>query len=200
MSTRRERGLTQNIYLVKLDVNPESLVFHILGTSHHVYKVVCEKKKDPKCTCPDFTIRKHTCKHIYFVCEKVIQIPPFDWSIIENVPKVGHEVLSRLPNLHVVADDYYTKKYNTYLQGKGDDLDDTKTLTIRNTECCVCLCDIDIAGKASKDVMVCPTCKNGIHSICWNKWKQVNRDGRCVYCRTEMTQSLKIQGWGLLLE
>ena len=210
MSSRRERGLTENIYLVKLDISETFLVFHALGTSHHVYKVTCPKGKVPHCTCPDHKIRKRTCKHMYFVCEKVIQVNPIDWEIIEDLNEIANKVVNRLPNLHVIADDYYTKMYNAYLRSgktEGEDIADDENdddVQIRNDECCVCLDDID--KKAPKDVMVCSTCKNGIHSMCWKKWSQVNGKNKCVYCRTKIEEKGKYakviekSEWGVLLQ
>jgi hypothetical protein len=210
MSTRRERGLTQNIFLVKLDVEANSLIFHVLGTSRHVYKVTCAKARELKCSCPDHSIRKRTCKHMYFVCEKVLQIPPFDWPIIDDVAKIGKSVVSRLPNLHVFADDSDTKWYNEIISGEKQSSGkpeekqvDTNKTSIRNDECCVCLCDID-SEASREDIMVCSTCNNGIHAVCWNKWSQVNGNNRCVYCRTKVEKkkganAVTKSGWGVLL-
>jgi len=214
MSERKFRGLTQNLYLVKLDITNRQLVFHVLGTSHIVYKITCVKNQSPKCTCPDYKIRKNICKHIYFVCDKVMQVPTFSWEAIEDVEEVGTDVLNRLPNLHV-TDEYYTSKYDQILkrnskQTAGKDENDNpqekdEGFQIRNEDCCVCLGEIE--NKSSKEVMVCTTCHNGIHSICWKKWNQVNSDNRCVYCRTKVEKSstdrgtnLERSGWGVLLE
>lgn len=206
MSSRKERGLTQRIYLVKLDIEDKCLTFHVLGTSRHVYKVVCAESLAPKCSCPDHRMRKGTCKHIFFVCEKVLQIAPDEWSKTNQIDKIVENVVNRLPNLQVFADDYYTKKYHEHITGEKivSVSEEPTDFFIRNDECSVCLCEIQT--KASKDVMVCSTCKNGIHSLCWDKWSQVNGNNKCVYCRTivenkkdgfaEVIQS----GWGILLQ
>jgi len=214
MSSRRLRGLTENIYLVKLETpgtgtretsEPQRLVFHVLGTSHRVYRVVCESGKDPKCTCPDHSIRKRICKHTYFVCERVMQIAPFDWCAVTQIPQMGESILKRLPNLadRLVADDDLTQKYDAYLQGKSDE---KKIIQLRNDECCVCLSDMTIRDAANdgSSVMVCSTCQNGIHETCWEKWCRVNDGHRCVYCRSKINQSLstvlKKSEWGVVLE
>src|SRR6478609_10394078 len=118
MSTRRERGLTQSIYLVKLDITDAKLVFHVLGTSQRVYKVTCAKELSPKCTCPDHCTRKSTCKHIYFVCERVMNLTPSKWSEVEDISTMADIVLQRLPHLHVSAGDYYVKKYEELLKNQ----------------------------------------------------------------------------------
>lgn len=212
MSTRRERGLTENIFLVKFDTSEVSLVFHVLGSSHRVYKVSLVESHEPKCSCPDYCTRKRTCKHIYFVCEKVLQISPTDWNLVTDISQISTNVITRLPNLHVIADDYYTKQYNDYLNGKEEERTKKEKgienfCEVRNDECCVCLCFIE--SKSSKDIMVCSTCKNGIHSVCWKKWSQVNGSNKCVYCRTKLQSNGKATthakviedaGWGVLLQ
>ena len=213
MSSRRERGLTQSIYLVKLDIFKKSLVFHVLGTSQRVYKVTCSKETAPKCSCPDHCTRKSICKHIYFVCERVMNITPTDWMLIPDISPVADKVLQRLPHLHVTASDAIIKKYEQHLQQEGKKKKGeqnvtpvTPSITVRNSECCICLEDIP-SDMQSTNIMVCFTCNNGIHSICWNKWKQVNKGDRCVYCRSKVENAkndkhanLEKAGWGVLLQ
>lgn len=206
--------MTENIYLVKFEPKADHLIFHILGTSKVVYKVKFPVGSKPQCTCPDHKIRKNTCKHIYFVCGKVIHIEPNDWCRVDDIVAIADAIMldfSHLAEEHVFVDESLKKKYEEKLSSKSDVDTDTaavNAIDIRNTECCVCLCDIETAS--SKDVMVCCICQNGIHSVCWNKWRQVNKNDRCVYCRSKIerldseinsrARSLEQHGWGILLQ
>lgn len=203
---RRYRGLTESIYLVKLEHVNNVLVFHVLGSSHVVYKVTCKKGQAPKCTCPDHKFRKAVCKHIVFVCERVTNVKPLMWEEIDSVEKIWKDVTARLPNLHV-TDEYYTSRYAEILQNQQIDKKQPteKEVSIRNDDCCVCLSEL--SSESTRDVIVCSTCHNGIHAVCWKKWKQVNDSNRCVYCRTVITSSkgnrdekVKQAGWGIFVD
>lgn len=181
MSTRRERGLTENIYLVKLDKNEDSLTFHVLGTSNHVYTVLLKRDTAPKCSCPDHKIRKRNCKHIYFVCERIVDTEPHSWIRANDISAVQKGVLQRLPHLHLNASEGLIKRYEKIIKGgvKKNDKKDPVEEPLRNTECCVCLDEIE-----RKNAVVCSECNNGVHGKCWERWKHVHKGTACVYCRT----------------
>lgn len=206
--------MTEEIYLVKFETKSNYLLFIVLGSSKVAYKVTFPRGMPPRCACPDHSIRKNTCKHIYFVCGKVLHIDPEVWDEIDDIVSISDKVLnnySHLASEHVLADEFYKQKYEDALSGKkvlSDRKDDL--VKVRNEECAVCLSDIDTKEELRKNVIVCTKCHNGVHVICWNKWKQVNNNGKCVYCRTKITdkaneehhvksQLLQRQGWGILL-
>jgi hypothetical protein len=217
MDDRRRRGLTQRIYLVKLDTFNTKLVFHVLGASRHVYQISCAKNRVPKCSCPDSTVKRNTCKHIFFVCEKVMGIPPYEWMHVQNITEMTNQVLWSLPHLGVMVDESRSRRYDEILQkrtgkensSKSNESSNSAQLVIRNEECCVCLSPIEAT---SKEITVCETCMNGIHDICWEKWSQVNQNGNCVYCRTIIKNAdsmigsqtardfIEESGWGIRLE
>src|SRR6478609_1826872 len=194
MSERKRRGMTENIYLVKFETKSTYMLFHILGSSKIVYKVKFPVGRNPECSCPDHKVRKRTCKHIYFVCGKVIRlVEPDEWCQVTDLVTVADDILGRFSHLsseHVLVDKKLQQKYENKLAGIKDDddvdLHSTK-VDIRNTECCVCLSDFSEQDK--KSIMVCWTCHNGIHGVCWNKWKQINHADKCVYCRSKIESS-----------
>jgi hypothetical protein len=195
MSDRFRRAMTENIFLVKFEFNENSLFFHILGSSKVVYKITFSVHDSPQCTCPDYKLRKRTCKHIYFVSGKVLHINRSEWINVADINIVANDILSRFSHLaseHVIANNEIMKKYENKLkrytaqQCHGDE--DSTKINIRNTECCVCLSefiDLDDPNQKQK-IIICYTCQNGIHKLCWNKWEQVNKKGLCVYCRNKI--------------
>lgn len=218
---RSYRARTQEIYLVRLDINDDFIIFHILGSTKRVYKITFKKSENPKCSCPDHAIHRHICKHILFVLFKILNMEDVnDWFSITDFQQLSQEVQQKLPHLtNVVADAYYANKYNEYLdnleeqqQSKKKDvvvnpIQCVETILIRNTDCCVCLCELD--QLATNDIMLCATCQNGIHKKCWNQWVYFHKHEmkRCVYCRTLVNTNLhdtekKVQdsGWGILIE
>ena len=217
MDDRDYKAQHDPIYLVRLECNDANTVFHVLGTRKIVYKITFSSGNKPKCTCPDFKIRKNVCKHVRFVLMRVLMMTIDQWG--ENnendIKEISDTVVSRLPHLAVVASKYYTDAYNELLDGtkklekKESSEDDAEhEILVRNEECCVCLCDIDSQKKS--DVMLCEVCCNGIHTICWNKWTEINGSNQCVYCRTVIKSSKKKRtgkaeiientGWGVLLQ
>jgi len=230
---RKTNALSQNIYLVRLDViyplsisaivdgdtsptvddrekKVSALCFHILGTSKVVYKVNFSQGQSPKCLCPDHKIRKVICKHIYFVCGKIINLNVDQFMKLTDITELSSIVKNRLPHLatdHVVADKSYTKKYNDFVDNKIPPEDDAD-FNIRNDDCCVCLFIIGKEKAFRTDVMVCPECHNGIHNNCWKKWCSVNKKEHqtCVYCRNPINNAkpghlkLTMSGWGVLME
>ncbi len=230
MDFRKRNALTQSIFLVRLETDATKLTFHILGTSKRVYKVVFEKDREPKCGCPDQCVRKVMCKHIHFVCEKILKIKPEFWHTIEDIASVVAAVNSRLPHLghsHVIADEADQEKYNQKLEESRQkykrDMKDKKAeefvskflqvpeekFYVRNEECCICLCNIE-PESTSKDVMVCKMCLNGVHQQCWSRWGTVNGSSKCVYCRTLIIEKTNIgrtkektestSSWGISLD
>jgi hypothetical protein len=205
---RKERGKTQPIYLIRLEIDEKEdenmIVFHVLGTTKRVYKVYMVPRHEPRCTCPDHTVRKTVCKHMYFIGEKIVKLDPTAWVTVENfeeiIPRVKH-----FPQ-NVVASKYYTDVYNQFMDGKPiEDVEESK-LERRNMECSVCLCDFEDTDEERKDTLICHVCRNGIHSECWNRWRSVNGSEKCVYCRSKIEKHegkakiIKDAGWAVLLQ
>lgn len=218
---RRERGLSENIYLVKLEFVSDVLIFHILGSSKHVYQVSLKINASPQCTCPDHKIRKRTCKHMYFVLERVLMKSVEQWDLVDDIQLIKLQVEDRLPHLsnENITSEEYTRKYENQLNViksgkvsdsiKQDEEDvnsharDALRTDMRNEDCCVCLNEIAIRTQLS--TVMCMVCKNAVHAVCWSKWKQINSDDKCVYCRSPMQSAdqgklkLKQNSFGMLL-
>ena len=215
---RKESALTQRIFLVGFEneegTTTRNLIFHVLGSSNHIYKVFFPEKDKPSCSCPDHVTRKVYCKHIYFISLKVLLIDPDEWlSRPEKcLDKVSSVVKNSLPFSNVTADKSVTDMYQPlYMKnGKGDVTNEVnhgeerkqESIYIRNEDCCVCLGEIQSTTPSKEnvpcgqtiprlvsneeDVLVCVTCSNGLHIECWRKWASVNKSETCVYCRSKM--------------
>lgn len=146
---------------------PTNILFHVLGTSSKVYKVIFQDDKTISCSCADFTYRKKTCKHCFFIMDKII--------INTNVPlKMIIRNISLTSRMNI--DESLKHHYEDLLQQLPD------RSSARNTDCCVCLELLDVSP------MICSVCKNGIHEECYKKWVSVNSK-LCVYCRSKFVQS-----------
>lgn len=207
MDIRRIRALTEQIRSVRLDISPEEIVFHILGSRKVVYKVHFVPNERPKCSCPDNTIHRNTCKHIFFVCVKIFNMEPDDFKnrITDEgqQEKLAETVKARMPHLlNVMADANRIERYNNHLD--GNDEKEVEAVKFRNEECCICLCDLESDGKGSEKIIVCGECRNGVHSDCWKGWISAKRGRNCVYCRRQVCAESSGKGiikddWGIQL-
>ena len=69
MSTRKNRGLTQKLFIIE---SKSDYDYVIMGSTGNVYDVTISNI--PTCTCPDFTTRGNRCKHIYFIMMKIMKV------------------------------------------------------------------------------------------------------------------------------
>lgn len=89
ISSRKVRALTQNISLLAtLNENNGTKMYIVKGTIGTTYKVIIDET--PSCTCYDFTTRHSTCKHIYFVLLRILNVDPDTYII--NSTKVNTNV------------------------------------------------------------------------------------------------------------
>ena len=78
--SRKEKALTEKISVLETikkrntSSHPSEIeqTYLVLGTTGNVYDVVI--KKEPTCTCLDFTTKNIRCKHIYYVLMNVLKI------------------------------------------------------------------------------------------------------------------------------
>ena len=73
--TRKRKAYNEPIYLLGLEqiTNDFTRVFKVIGSTKHTYTVTINEH--PSCTCPDHCIRKITCKHMYFVMLRIMEVP-----------------------------------------------------------------------------------------------------------------------------
>jgi len=175
---RRERGMTQPIYVLGCNMGAESAMFDVLGTSKTVYHVTYSPTEAPRCSCPDHIVRGNTCKHIYFLVDRVLGGNPSrsDWGAARK--KITERLAHLQQDRNVFADEGSLNRYHELLAKNPQNAPGC-----RNDECAVCL--TDFTPETLRDARVCPTCLNGVHKECWKKWTSVKSEN-CVYCRSKM--------------
>jgi hypothetical protein len=162
MNFRRNSGLTQRIYLVKLRIEGDCHTFDVLGTSSKVYEVTLTPKTIT-CTCPDHVYRKSFCKHMYFLSERVFSLELMQLRF-SNMALFKKRMLQKLNHLH----------------SENDKVQDDVPSFHRNETCVVCFDDFIV----SDVLQTCSVCENSLHDECWKRFCESGRSKNCVYCRT----------------
>jgi hypothetical protein len=162
-TTRKNRALTQKLYLVN---NNENGNFAIMGSTGNVYNVSTNKLLT--CTCPDYMTRKKRCKHIYFVLMRIFSVKNPDAETFNET-----ELSLILKNNEMCVSDELKNKYlsilNTNFIPNLDDL------------CAICLDELDNGEKILSCLQVC---KKSVHADCYLMWKKMNKTNDCVYCKS----------------
>jgi len=165
MSTRKQRGLSERIFLLNAKLNDsKQWNLSVKGSSKRIYKIILEKDYT-KCGCMDFTIRKKVCKHLYFILGTILK----NTQIINKINVVNDitdnyseisDLLKKILSNHVVCNKKEVIDYN-----------------IKDT-CCICFEEF---GK--EPIEQCEiTCKNIFHSECINLW--LSQNNSCPLCRS----------------
>ena len=179
----KEKCFKDKLFLIEInEPEDDSLVqkeFLIEGTTGNVYTVTM--KKQPKCTCPDYTMRKHRCKHIFFVLIRILKA--------DNSEKMNYkdeELLEMLDNMPKVTRHLKAKKkdrdlYKEIMKEKNSKFAqvEQKKLT-NNDDCPICLEKLLNGEKLDYCKYFCG---NSIHKKCFEMWKKTKKEPVCVYCR-----------------
>lgn len=110
--------------------------------------------RDISCTCPDFSFRGNTCKHIYWFGQTQLgALYPNTWS-------------------ESLIEKFVAKKL------KCDHS------SIRNEICPICQEQFNLAKRSEGDeIIICKYCENAVHSLCWVRYFYNSYQDRCVLCR-----------------
>lgn len=178
---RFEKGIQQNIYVVDVDTDKQNdktnphILFFVCGTTQNTYEVVFGKN-NVHCSCMDFQIHKHLCKHLYFLIGKVGKL---NLQQIQNMFGYGEPVLKKTS--------FFSRKE------KGFKIISNKIVEIieKNVEkmkrgdgencCCICLETLEKKDRCIE----CEKCKNLFHSACIRFW--LNKRNKCPLCRFSFT-------------
>ncbi len=188
---RIERALNQRMYLLK---NEHDTFFRVAGTTRD-YNVILkqhiidltgddekkdeEKKEAPndlkmsaRCTCPDFTSRHRTCKHIYFVLYRVLY-------------RISDRLLKKL-------------NYGDFEEPTRKKKAKKTRLEVEDTYCCICyedfekgeidkLIEIDPEqSNTTSDLDYCEHCNHVFHTSCLNIWINRSNHKNCPLCRKSL--------------
>jgi hypothetical protein len=183
--------------MLEFHVRDASVEFDVLGASKTVYHVVYPARGELRCSCPDHVIHGNTCKHIYFIMERVLSAKEraSSWEDTRNYISSRLAHLSDAGNADVLADPGDVKRYHDIIAGDRD------VSSHRNLECGICLTDFTDDQVATR---VCKTCLNAVHEVCWQKWSGARTGKSCVYCRSPtVSNELGAKGehgkWGVQL-
>ena len=175
MSTRKERGKIQRLYLIDKNlVNYTNCEFKVMGTTGNVYTVNMTNK--PKCDCYDYKTRDRRCKHIYFILLRVMGLDEIGVDIEEYCDNELTVMFTTMkdPLNNVIIDSNIKNKYKTKKINKPVNMR-------KLDECPICLEDI-----GNKSVIHCEsTCGNPVHKSCFDMWRK-SKGNQCVFCRGEM--------------
>jgi hypothetical protein len=188
MSSRRERGLNQNLFLVETKpVNDQyTREYAIMGTTGNVYNVTISETT--KCTCPDYLTRFNTCKHIYFVLLKVMKTSGRGrqnytksalLKMFENIPSITSRLIVN------------QELKNFYKQATGESqMEETEGIVKQqeiNDICPICLEDLTDGNQ----IDYCKySCGKNIHTNCFNMWG-IKNDRICPFCRNNWEKNPK---------
>ena len=172
MSTRKNRGLTQKLFIIE---SKSDYDYVIMGSTGNVYDVTISNI--PTCTCPDFTTRGNRCKHIYFIMMKIMKVINDDREEYSD-DDIAQMVLNKNLNPLFYINDKIKEKYTKIISNMGSSLakgvDDL---------CPFCLDDIDNGEEYEFCKQECNKC---VHIECFNMWCKKN-EAICVFCKKPWT-------------
>lgn len=161
---RRLKSVYQRFLLVGIHIiDPSTIKCKILGSSNRIYTLDLVKSGDmieASCDCPDCSIRKVTCKHMYWFGTKQLGISdPHLWTteMIDNF--IVHN--TRFPVSFAVG---------------------------RNETCPICFESIDYQQEHT--ICCTMVCQNSVHSMCWRRYHFVSFSEKCVVCRSKSMPSI----------
>ena len=85
---RRLKSISQKFLLIGIETTDFNIIYcKLVGTSNRIYTIKIELYRSsnlviPNCNCPDCTIRKVTCKHMYWFGRKKLGVAePYLWTL-----------------------------------------------------------------------------------------------------------------------
>jgi len=170
MSTRKERGLSERIYLLDAKYDRSQWNLSVKGSSKSIYKIILSSTVI-KCKCMDFAIRKKVCKHLYFILGRILKNSQITNSI--------NSVTDIIENYSNISDMLKEVLHNHVHATGSKDLEKIEYDT--NDMCCICF---EPFGNETVDQCTM-TCKNTFHSECINLW--LSKSDNCPLCRSSWT-------------
>lgn len=183
MNARQARALSQRILLVRdsLAVTEEGVECRVIGSRGTEYTV--KIGSESTCDCPDATFNQQTCKHLYFVLAKVLQMEEDVWRHGNR-----HFMASTVEIMQVKA---LLRRENTWPSQPAEGEDKTTTTpqvkrrdVREQKECPVCLEEF----QESEELVWCTlSCGYNLHRTCFSRCQKPT----CPLCRSEMAVAPK---------
>jgi hypothetical protein len=176
---RIKKANQQPLYIVKIvSIEKDNTRnFAVMGSTGNVYDVTINTK--PKCSCPDYTIRKKRCKHIYFILIKAMKIDDPEKrlkkadlkKLFKNIPKTLE---------YLLVDEEYRDVYDTISNEENVSTEAKVEMRVEDDICPICLEDL-----STGELDYCKnSCGKAIHIGCFKMWVK-NNTANCVFCRSE---------------
>jgi hypothetical protein len=168
---RKQRAFSQKLFLIE---TCSSTKYVVMGSTGNVYDVLISRV--PLCTCPDNTVNKRRCKHIYFILCKVMKFNDPDKDVFsdEDIELMLSNIrqATELPYVdggikHAYEKLKNTKNTNKKIVAKDDDI------------CPICLDDLHNGDEFDFCEYGCGKC---VHKVCFNMWCTRN-DSVCLICK-----------------
>ena len=163
MSSRKQRGLSERIYLLDANFDSDIWSLTVKGQSKSVYKIILSNEK-VKCKCMDFNIRKNVCKHMYFILGRILK----DSKIINKIKSVA-DIEENFNDISLNLKNILSKHVsNNIIDFEYD-----------NKECCS-ICFEEFGDESVEQCQL--SCKNVFHTECINLW--LSNNNSCPLCRS----------------
>lgn len=180
----------EEFYLLDTQRETSKHVFKVSGSKKSVYTLQMLDTGKLWCDCPDMKVhcKKHgcVCKHLVFLLVRVLKhYDPLFFDTLQLNPECVLQLRTRADSLGMTVDEQIMNMSlcEKYKSMKSDPFKYTKPIS-EDDECPICY---DTIIGADKDAIVgCPTCNNGFHRKCMDKWLQTSAHKNCVYCRSSV--------------
>lgn len=178
MATRRERALTERMYLLIVEkTSGDEWCFQVKGQSDRVYTLLLNASKYT-CSCPDHMRNHKICKHQMFLLIRVSSLPP---SIMDDYQNNRARMT---PEFFGKFNEYLTNRFTNIGNATVGVPAETCSKEKQSEPCPICF---DALGE--KEALVnCEECHNWFHMACIKLWLQKNTAKTCPYCRSNMGQ------------
>ena len=132
------------------------IVTDSFNTNREIDDVIDDESVIVECNCPDSTLTKHICKHIYWLGIKQFGVTyPKYWK-----------------RRHI--DEFICRHISKYKNRDGE--------TGRNDTCPICFEEINYGNQLTLQCK--EQCRNSFHTLCWKKYYFTSYSDKCVICRS----------------
>ena len=158
---RRLKSISQRFLLIGIQIiDRETINCKILGSSNRIYTLEIVKSEFApfvyaSCDCPDCTIRKVTCKHMYWFGTKQLGVSHPDLWTAEII------------DIFIINNTRFPVQFAIG----------------RNETCPICLEPIDYQQEHT--ICCTMVCQNSVHSMCWRRYHFSSFSNKCVVCRSK---------------
>lgn len=171
MATRKERGLSERIYLLEANlINTKEWILLVKGSSARTYNITFSEE-ETKCECMDFSIRRKVCKHLHFIFGRIIK----DKEISKKI-KIVDDITSNFNDISSLLETILCD----HVQNKEKDED----ISYDNKD----TCSICFEEFGNESIRQCKKiCNNIFHTECINLW--LSKNNSCPLCRSSWDNS-----------